>query len=230
MKYLKPSILASLVALSPMTYADSELPNFELIVGGGVAKTEPAFNIDLSVNIPISQRLSSQVNLNSDYIFGDTVYKDYSMSELNALGFYRKDDWRIGAGLGFIEKKSRNDSFATERVGIGHLLAAYYWDEVTLDWQFADYHEEFDRAVSSELGLLWYPDMSRRVGLYLEKQERGNGWRLESYIQPQKFHQQLAIGAIIRNGKGDAFPYLGLEMRYYFDRALTIKDRDRTFH
>lgn len=230
MKYFKPSILAGLVALTLNTYAASELPNFEVALGAGVAKDEPAFNIDLRVNIPVNQRISWQINLDSDYIFDDPTFKDYSMSEFNMLGFYRKDDWRLGAGLGYLEKKSRDDSFEKDTMVVSHLLAAYYWDDLTLDWQFSGYDNDFDRAVSMETGVLWYPDMIRRIGLYIEEQERGTGWRLEGFIQPQKYNQQLAFGVIVRDGKGPGFPYLGMEARYYFDRAIKIKDRDRSYH
>lgn len=217
-------------ALVSTAHADGELPNFELALGGGIAKTEPAFNIDLTINIPITERFSSQINLDSDYVFNDTVYEDYSMSEFNAIGFYRRDDWRLGAGLGLLEKKSRDDSFTTERVGIARFLASYYWQDVTLDWQYANYNDEFDRAVSMELGAIWYPDAIRRIALYAEDQVKGTGWRLEAFIQPEKRRNQLSYGAILRTGEGDSFPYVGLEVRYFFDRTMTVKQRDRSFH
>ncbi|MBJ7550615.1 hypothetical protein [Marinomonas ostreistagni] len=229
MKYLYSLALLGF-SFAPWVHAEGELPNFELGLGGGIAKTEPAFNIDLTVNIPISKRWSSQINLDSDYIFNDTNYEDYSMSEFNAIGFYRHDNWRAGAGMGLLEKKSRDDSFPTERVGIARFLASYYWQDITLDWQYANYNDDFDRAVSMELGALWYLDDIRKVALYAEDQVRGTGWRLEAFIQPEKRRNQLAYGAILRNGKGDSYPYVGFEMRYYFDRTMPIKQRDRLYH
>ncbi|SBS26347.1 hypothetical protein MAQ5080_00495 [Marinomonas aquimarina] len=230
MKYLKNSLLAGLVALTPPLYADVELPNFEVALGGGLVKSEPMFNIDLTINMPISERFSTAINLDSDYVFDDPIYEDYSTSEFNVMGFYRHDNWRIGGGFGVLEKESRDDSFAAERVGIGHAVAAYYWQEMTLDWRYANYNEDFDRAVSMELGAVWYPDDNRRLAIYAEDQERGTGWRVEAFFQPEKHRQRVAYGAIFRDGKGAGFPYLGAELRYYFDRSFSIKQRDRLFH
>lgn len=230
MKYLKTSLFTGLMALTSNLYADTDLPNFEVALGGGLAKSEPAFNIDLTINMPISERFSAQVNLDSDYVFDDPIYEDYSTSEFNAMGFYRRDDWRVGAGFGILEKESRDDSFASDRVGIAHLLAAYYWDDVTIDWKYANYNDDFDRAVSMELGAIWYPEDNRSLAVYAEDQERGTGWRVEAFIQPEQHQQRVAYGAIFRNGKGSGFPYIGLELRYYFDRSFSVKERDRSFH
>lgn len=230
MKYINPFIFAGLAAFSLNSSAASELPNFEIALGAGVAKDEPAFNIDLTVNIPVNQRIAWQVNLDSDYIFDDPTFEDYSTSEFNTLGFYRKDNWRLGAGLGYIQKKSRDDSFSKESKFVGHLLAAYHWEDLTLDWQYSGYNNKFERAVTMEAGVLWYPDIQQRFGVYVEEQERGTGWRLEALTQPEKYNQQVAFGVIMRNGNGPGFPYIGMEMRYYFDRSITIKNRDRNFH
>lgn len=230
MKYLKSSLLVGLVALTPNLYADTDLPNFEVALGGGIAKDEPAFNIDLTINIPISERFSTQVNLDSDYVFDDPTYEDYSTSEFNVMGFYRQESWRVGGGLGVLEKESRDDSFASDRVGIGHLMAAYYLDDLTVDWKYSNYNDDFDRAVSMALGAIWYPDENRSLALYAEDQERGTGWRVEAFFQPERFQQRVAYGAVFRDGKGAGFPYLGAELRYYFDRSFSIKERDRLFH
>jgi hypothetical protein len=229
MKYLSSSLLVGLLAISASSYAETELPNFELALGGGIAESEPSFNIDIGINIPISERFSAQVNLNSDYVFDDPIYDDYSTSEFNAIGFYRRNDWRLGGGFGVLEKESRDESFETSRVGIGHLLAAYYFEDITLDWKFANYNEDYDRAVSMELGGIWYPDIEHRVAIFAEDQEQGTGWRIEAFTQPQKYSNQLAYGVTVRDGKGSAFPYIGLEARYYFDRSFNMKERDRAF-
>lgn len=226
----KIAICTCLMSLSSVLWAEQELPNFEVALGGGLGKDIPTFNLDFTVNIPITESLSAQVNLDSNYIFDDPEYDDYSMSEFNALGFYRFPNGRLGSGLGMLEKKSRDDKFETERKGVTHFLASYYIKDFTLDWRYAKYDGDLDRSLSLQLGVVWYPNMVRRVRLYREHYGGGDGWRLDVFTQPKEYHQQLSFGAVIRDGKGDSFPYIGAEVRYYFDRAITIKDRDRRYH
>lgn len=230
MKYFKSPFFICVLGLSSTVWGQTELPNFELGIGGGLAKDMPMFNLDLTINMPINESFSAQINLDSDYVFNDPVYDDYAMSEFNGIGFYRMGDGRVGGGFGILEKKSRDDSFETDRTGVTHLLAAYFFDDVTLDAKYLAYESGFDRATSLRFGALWYPDDIRRIGVFQERYDGSTGWRIEAYVQPEKFKQKLSFGAIVRDGEDDSFPYIGIEMNYYFDRVYTLRERDRSFH
>lgn len=230
MKYFKSPFFICLFGVSPALMAATELPNFELGIGGGFIEEEPMFDLDLTINMPFSQHYTGQLNLNSEYVFDDPTYEDYALSEFNAIGFYRMSAGRVGAGLGILEKKARDDEFDTKRSGVAHLLASYYFDDVTLDAQWSEYEEDIERAETGRLGVLWYPESEQRIGVYHERFADRNGWRIEAFVQPEKYDQKLAFGAIVRDEEHASIPYLGLQVNYYFDRTYTLKQRDRAYH
>ncbi|RDL43905.1 hypothetical protein DN730_12035 [Marinomonas piezotolerans] len=230
MKFAKLFTVTACIVLSSYASAERELPNFELSLGGGTAIGAELFNIDFTVNIPVLEYFSAQINLDSNYIFGDNVYGDFALSEFNGLGFVRVSEGRVGLGFGTLQKKSRSGAFETQQKPVTHLLASYYAEDVTIDWRYSSYSDTFEKFTSVKAGVIWYPDSNRRIGLYRERFDNREGWRLETFIQPEKYRQHLAVGALIRDGGSDILPYMGLELRYYFDRGLGTKARDRGYH
>ncbi|MBM6549694.1 hypothetical protein [Marinomonas ostreistagni] len=210
--------------------AETELPNFELGIGGGIAKDIPMFNLDLTINMPFTQVFTGQLNLDSEYVFNDPDYEDYAMSEFNGIGFYRMSSGRVGGGVGVLEKKARDDEFDTERTAVMHLLGAYYFQDVTLDANYQLYEDEFDGVRTLRAGAIWYPDTERSLAVYHERYDDSHGWRIEGNIQPEKYDQKLAFGAVISDREDLSFPYVGLEVTYFFDRVYSLKQRDRAFH
>jgi hypothetical protein len=82
---------------------------------------------------------------------------------------------------------------------------------------------------SSRIGLSYYLDEDLRTSLYREKYNDAEmGWRLETYYQPQKYHQVGSIGVIARTGED--YDYTGVVFEYYFDYAVSLKQREKQFH
>jgi len=54
------------------------------------------------------------------------------------------------------------------------------------------------------------------------------GWRVETHFQPKKYRQVGSLGVIVRTGQD--YDYLGVVVQYYFDYAVSLKQREREFH
>lgn len=230
MKFLKVSAMVCCAAIPMPVFAERELPSFEIALGGGPAIGAELFNLDFTVNIPVFSYLSTQLNLDSDYFFGDSVLGDHAVSEFNGMAFIRVKEGRIGAGLGTLQLKSKSGAFETKQVQVNRAAAAMYISDFTLDWSYAQYDEEFENATSLRAGVIWYPSDMQRVALYRERFDSEDGWRLESFVQPEKYQQRLALGAVLRGGSAEIMPYMGVELRYFFDRGMSFKERERSYH
>ncbi len=230
MKFLKTSALLCCVGFSGELLAERELPNFEIGLGGGKGIGVELFNLDFTVNIPMTSFLSSQINLDSNYVFGDPDLGDFAVSEFNGMGFIRVKEGRIGAGLGTLQLKSKSGAYETEQVEVVRGAAALYVKDVTFSWDYAKFDDDFRATTSLRAGLIWYPSERQKLALFRERYDSTEGWRLESFVQPQKYRQHLALGVVLRGGNADIFPYMGLALRYYFDRGMSFKQRERSYH
>ncbi|MBJ7539949.1 hypothetical protein [Marinomonas transparens] len=202
--------------------------NFEFGLGYGLANEKSLLNIDFKINIPLSERYSTQVLLNSNYFITGSSEDSFAQSELSSNWFARYGYGRLGVGIGIGELEPKNKSKETDRAVIGRFMGDLYLGAFTLISNYASYDRNLSNVSSTRLGLSYYLDDDMRVSLYREKFSNfGNGWRLETYFQPEKYEQKGSLGLIVRTG--DEYDYAGVVVQYYFDKRISLKQRERTY-
>ncbi|WP_338267738.1 hypothetical protein [Marinomonas pontica] len=222
-------VLVLAVAVSGNAYADSDLPNFAFGLGYGLLTEKSLMNIDFKVNIPINDYLSTQVLLNSNYLVTGSTKDSFAQSELSSNWFLRNEYGRLGIGLGVTELEPMNTSQDSERDIIGQFLGEVFLGSFSLTTNYISADTTLSNVTSSRIGISYYFDDDLRTSLYREKYNIDDiGWRLEAYYQPKKYHQMGSVGIIARTG--DDYDYFGAVVQYYFDYAVSLKQREREFH
>ncbi|MEL0623369.1 hypothetical protein V6238_09725 [Marinomonas arenicola] len=227
MKYLL-SIFIILNIFSESVWADDESPNFELGLGGGLLNSEALFNLDVVLNIPLTDVYSTQVLLNSNYLMTGHSEDSFAQSELASNWFARNEYGRLGVGIGISELKPKDDNKETDRSVVGRAMADAFWDAVTLTGNYTSYDSTLNNLSSTRVGMSYYLNDDQRISVYRERYNDESAWRLETYYQPEKYRQLASLGVIVRSGEDN--DYLGVVARYYFDTAVSLKERERRYH
>ncbi|ETI62415.1 hypothetical protein [Marinomonas profundimaris] len=217
------------VVMSAEAQAETELPNFAFGLGYGLLNQKSLMNIDFKVNIPINDYLSTQVLLNSNYLITGSSKDSFAQSELSSNWFIRNDYGRLGVGIGVTELEPMDTELETEKEVIGQFIGEVFLGSFSLTTNYITTDKTLSNVTSSRIGLGYYFDDDLRTSFYREKyNDQETGWRLETYYQPQKYHQMGSIGFIARNGQD--YDYAGVVVEYYFDYAVSLKQREKQFH
>ncbi|MEL0637033.1 hypothetical protein V6259_09690 [Marinomonas sp. TI.3.20] len=227
MKYLF-SIFIFFNIFHSVVWADDEAPNFELGLGAGLLNSKALFNIDVMLNIPLSEEYSTQVLLNSNYLITGSSKDSFAQSELSSNWFARNQYGRLGVGIGLSELKPKDENKESERSVIGRGMADVFWGSVTLTGNYTSYKNTLSNISSTRVGASYYLTDNQRISLYREHYNDEAAWRFETYYQPEKYKQLGSVGIIVRSGERN--DYFGVVARYYFDKAVSLKVRERRYH
>jgi hypothetical protein len=206
-----------------------DLPNFAFGLGYGLLDQKSLLNIDFKVNIPINEYFSTQVLLNSNYLITGSSKASFAQSEFSSNWFLHNDYGRLGLGIGISELEPMDEKLESKRDVIGQFIGEAFLGAFSLTTNYISTDDTLSNITSSRIGLGYYLNEDHRVSLYREKYNgEAMGWRLETYYQPKKYHQVGSIGFIARKGKD--YDYVGVVVEYYFDYAVSLKQREREFH
>ncbi|TDO98780.1 hypothetical protein [Marinomonas balearica] len=206
-----------------------ELPNFEVGIGAGSVPKSKAYDLDLTINVPLPYYLSGQILLDSDYISGDGRLGSYAQSEFSGLLYLRNRDGRLGFGLGTKQHKPRNQNLESKTTVIGRASAALFFGDFTFSTMYVNYDTDLDNTSSNESGFTYFASEHKSVSLYREVFDNEEAWRIE---MASRYDDEglSSIRMIVRDGSSDESFYLALQYRYYFDSQYTLKERDRLFY
>lgn len=222
-------IFVSCLFVSSAAHAEREPPNFAFGLGYGLLDEKSLMNIDFKVNIPINDYLSTQVLLNSNYLITGSSKSSFAQSEFSSNWFLHNDYGRLGVGIGISELEPMDEELESERDVIGQIIGEAFLGSFSLTTNYISTDTTLSNVTSSRIGIGYYFNEDLRTSLYREKYNLDEvGWRLETYFQPKKYRQMGSIGVIARTG--DDYDYLGVVVQYYFDYAVSLKQRDREFH
>ncbi|RBP84115.1 hypothetical protein EBI01_04910 [Marinomonas rhizomae] len=214
---------------SEVSLATSDMPNFAFGLGYGLLDEKSLMNIDFKVNIPINDYLSTQLLLNSNYLITGSSKTSFAQSEFSSNWFLRNEYGRLGLGLGVTELEPMDETLKTERDVIGQFLGETFIGPVSLTANYISSDTTLSNVTSSRIGISYYFNDDLRASLYREKYNVDEiGWRLETYFQPQKYRRMGSLGIIARTSED--YDYLGMVALYYFDYAVSLKQREREFH
>lgn len=222
-------ILVLSFAVSGSAYAERGLSNFAFGLGYGLLNEKSLLNIDFKINMPINDYLSTQLILNSNYLITGSSKDSFAQSEFSSNWFVQNDIGRLGLGLGVTELEPMDEAQETERDVIGQFLGEAFIGPVSLTTNYISTDTTLSNVTSSRIGISYYFNENLRTSLFREKYNVDDiGWRLETYFQPEKYRQMGSVGIIARTG--DDYDYLGVVALYYFDYAVSLKQREREFH
>ena len=214
---------------SEVSLATSDMPNFAFGLGYGLLDEKSLMNIDFKVNIPINDYLSTQLLLNSNYLITGSSKTSFAQSEFSSNWFLRNEYGRLGLGIGVTELEPMDETLKTERDVIGQFLGETFIGPVSLTTNYISSDTTLCNVTSSRIGISYYFNDDLRASLYREKYNVDEiGWRLETYFQPQKYRRMGSLGIIARTSED--YDYLGVVALYYFDYAVSLKQREREFH
>ncbi|UTW00834.1 hypothetical protein KDW99_06835 [Marinomonas rhizomae] len=209
--------------------ATSDMTNFAFGLGYGLLDEKSLMNIDFKVNIPINDYLSTQLLLNSNYLITGSSKNSFAQSEFSSNWFLSNEYGRLGLGLGVTEMEPMDEAQDTERDVIGQFLGELFVGPVSVTTNYISSDTTLSNVTSSRIGISYYFNEDLRTSLFREKYNVDEiGWRLETYFQPKKYLQMGSVGIIARTGKD--YDYLGVVALYYFDYAVSLKQREREFH
>ncbi|NLU97304.1 hypothetical protein B6N13_04220 [Marinomonas sp. UCMA 3892] len=222
-------MFVSCLLVSSAAHAEREPPNFAFGLGYGLLDEKSLMNIDFKVNIPINDYLSTQVLLNSNYLITGSSKSSFAQSELSSNWFLHNEYGRLGLGVGISELEPRDEELESERDVIGQFIGEAFLGSFSLTTNYISTDTTLSNVTSSRIGIGYYFNEDLRTSLYREKYNQDEvGWRLETYFQPKKYRRVGSVGVIARTG--DDYDYLGVVVQYYFDYAVSLKQRDREFH
>lgn len=207
---------------------NDEDPNFEFALGYGILSSDSLFNIDVTVNIPISNTYSTQLFLNSNYLVTGSSERSFAQSELASNWYARNQYGRLGVGAGYSEIEPRDTSKDKTRTLIGRLMSDAYFSSVTLTANYTTAESSLNNISTTRLGIGYYFSDDVRVSAFYERFQDDRGWLIESYFQPQKYERKGSIGMFVRGGEG--YNYVGVAARYYFDQKISLKERERRYY
>lgn len=204
-----------------------KIPNFEIGASAGSLSANQFYGLDINLNMPITNLITSQIFINSDYLVSDNSVENYSQSEFAGNLFIRNDLGRFGIGSGFEQRKPDSKALDTEQTIIIRALADIYLDDVTLIGRTTEYDKSIARESTSTLGLAFYSDDEHRLSLLKRRVSNSDQWQFDVAFQPKEYSQQTSLGLQIRHGQD---VYVGLLVNYYFDVRMTLKERYRQYH
>ncbi|WP_206705352.1 hypothetical protein [Marinomonas colpomeniae] len=208
---------------------EREKTNFEFGLGYGLLDEKSLVNIDFKINMPINDYLLTQVLLNSNYLITGSESDSVAQSELSSNWFIHNEYGRLGLGVGLNELEPMEESLDTEREVLGQFIGELFLGDFAFTTNYISNKVTFSNLTSSRVGMSYYVDKDQRISVYREKySENKIGWRLETYFQPIKYRQIGSVGIIVRTG--DEYDYIGVSLQYYFDNAVSLKERERLYH
>ncbi|WP_421850876.1 hypothetical protein [Marinomonas sp.] len=220
--------LILLVAVSSTANAKG-LTNFAFGLGYGLLDEKSLLNIDFKINMPINDYLSTQLILNSNYLITGSSKDSFAQSEFSSNWFIQNDIGRLGLGLGVTELEPMDEDAETQRDVLGQFLGDVFFDDFSLTANAISNEKTFSNVTSSRLGINYYFNDDLRTSLYRENYSNDNvGWRLDAFYQPEKYRRMVSFGTVLRTGED--FDYFGVVAEYYFDYAVSLKQREREFH
>jgi len=222
-------LTTALMAVSTSLYAIEDDPNFAVGLGYGLFNEKSLMNLDFKINIPVNQYLSTQILLNSNYLVTGSASSSFAQSEFSSNWFLRNEYGRLGFGLGVSEIEPMDESLDSDRELIAQLMGEVFLNSFTLTTNYISNESTLSNITSSRVGVSYYMDDDQRISLYQEKyNDQKIGWRLETYFQPKKYDRMGSVGIIARSSED--YDYLGVIVQYYFDYAVSLKQREREYN
>lgn len=221
-------ILMAAMANPVISAEEALIPNFE--VGGslGMLSNEQLHGLDVTINMPLSNYLTTQVSVNSDYAITQPSSNGYSQSELIGNAFVRNVQGKFGLGLGYQEKKLNDATQAKGSTSIVRVFIDLYLKKFTLIAKATEYEERISTTASSSFGLAYYANDEHRLSLIRQRRTIGDVWQFEAVFQPEEYQQQGSLGIQIQQAPDSI--YWGLLANFYFDTRMTLKQRYRHYH
>ncbi|WP_111638613.1 hypothetical protein [Marinomonas shanghaiensis] len=227
--FLSSLLLSGAVQANDTVSNANDAPNFAFGLGYGLLDQKSLLNIDFKVNIPISEHFSTQVLLNSNYLITGSSKDSFAQSEFSSNWFLHNDYGRLGLGIGISELEPLDDEQESERDVIAQFIGEVFLRDFSLTTNYISTETTLSNITSSRIGLSYYINEDLRASLYREKYNVNDvGWRVETHFQPKKYRQVGSLGVIARTGQD--YDYLGVVVQYYFDYAVSLKQREREFH
>ena len=222
------STLQSVSVSAESTTHDTRLPNFEVGASTGLLSSEQFYGLDVTINMPVTDMITTQFLVNSDYFVANSSKDDYSQSEVVGNAFLRSNAGRVGAGLGYKERKPGDEALAKESSTALSFYGDLYFGDFTVGLSETEYEEEIDTFSGQTISLAYYLDPNRQMFLRKEKMNRNDIMVVGVNLQPEKFSNHASINLSFETG--DEHFYIGLGISYFFDTAITLKQRDRNYH
>ncbi|TYL49453.1 hypothetical protein FXV75_10000 [Marinomonas sp. IMCC 4694] len=217
------------VCLGGYASAESVSPNFAFGLGYGLLNEQSLMNIDFKINIPINDSLSTQVLLNSNYHITGSTTSTFAQSELSSNWFLNNDHGRLGAGLGISELEYMDARVEKQSDVILQIIGEAFVGNVSLTTNYVSTQMTLSNITSSRIGVGYYFTDNLRSSIYREKYNGDSvGWRLETAFQPAIYHKMGSLNVIFRTSR--EYDYAGIMAEYYFDYAVSLKQREREFH
>ena len=127
------------------------------------------------------------------------------------------------------ELEPMDEKLESERDVIGQFIGQLFLGDFSLTTNYISTDTTLSNVTSSRIGVSYYFNEDIRTSLFRENYNVDQvGWRLETYFQPKKYNQVGGVGIIARTG--DGFDYVGAVVLYYFDYAVSLKQREFEFH
>lgn len=203
------------------------LPSFEAGISAGLLSAEQLYGLDVAINMPITTMLTTQLLINSDYFVANRSKDSYSQSEVLGNAFLRNSAGKLGAGLGYKERKPDEEELDKESSTTLTFYGDLYFGDLTVGISETEYEENIATFTGQSVGLAYYINPNEKFFLRKEKLNRNDIWVIGVDLQPEKFSNQASLKLSIERGK-ESF-YLGLGINYYFDTAIPLKERDRVY-
>ncbi|MFT2109901.1 hypothetical protein [Marinomonas sp. 2405UD68-3] len=206
---------------------EKNLPNFEAGISAGLLSAEQLYGLDVTINMPITHILTTQFLINSDYLVANRSQNSYSQSEVVGNVFLRNDGGKLGAGVGYKERKPNEEELDKESSTTLTFYGDLYFGDLTVGISETEYEENIATFTGQSVGVAYYINPNEKFFLRKDKINRGDVWVLGVGLQPKKLSNQVGLQLSIERGK-ESF-YLGLGINYYFDTAISLQRRDRDY-
>ncbi len=203
------------------------LPNFEAGMSAGLLSSEQLYDLDVTINMPIMDSVTTQFLINSDYLAANNSQDSYSQSEVVGNVFLRNSAGKIGAGVGYRERKPDEEELEKESSTTLSFYGDLYFGDLTVGISETEYEEDIATFTGQSANLAYYTKPNEKFFLGKQKKNRNDIWVVGVDIQPQKFANHASLKLTVEKGK-DSF-YLGLGINYYFDTAISLQKRDRDY-
>jgi hypothetical protein len=210
------------------TDPEARLPNFEVGASAGLLSSDQLYGLDVTINMPVTSIITTQFLINSDYFVANTSKQGYSQSEVIGNAFLRGNAGRVGAGLGYKERKPGDEELSKESSTALSFYGDLYFGDLTVGLSETEYEEDIDTFSGQTISLAYYIDPNRQFFLRKEKINRNDIMVIGVNLQPEQFSNHANLNLSFETG--DEHFYIGLGINYFFDTAISLKQRNRDYH
>lgn len=218
-----------LTCLSGHVYAQSAPPNFAFGLGYGLLNEQSLMNIDFKVNIPVNGYISTQILLNSNYLLTGSSASSFAQSELSSNWFLSNDYGRLGLGMGVSELEYMDLRLKKQKEVTLQGIGQAFVGDVSFITSYVSTEKTLSNITSSRIGVSYYFTDDLRSSLFREQYNGDRiGWRLDTSFQPDAYQKMVRFSVIMRTQEN--YDYVGMTAEYYFDYAVSLKQREREFH